>query len=157
MAIRDDTDIQTYLDMLRDTGSYVQARRAIRTQKRFIDKLREDDEEFAAAEAEAIEEADDALEAEARRRAVVGVNKGVYFQGKLVEVEVQYSDQLLLALMKGSRSMADRYADRTKNQHGGLPDAPPIAVDDTASAARIASIIANAQARRDAERDPNEV
>jgi hypothetical protein len=42
----------------------------------------------------------DVLEAEAIRRAVDGVEKGIYYKGELVATEVQYSDKLLLEALK---------------------------------------------------------
>lgn len=54
--------------------------------------------------AEAIEEARRVgyagLESEAIRRAVQGVEKGVYFKGEKVDTEIQYSDQLLGKLLE---------------------------------------------------------
>jgi hypothetical protein len=49
------------------------------------------------------EDAADLLEKEARRRAVDGVEKGVYFKGEKCDTEVQYSDSLMMFLLKGRR------------------------------------------------------
>lgn len=58
---------------------------------------------FAAEWDAALEEACDTLEAEARRRAVEGVDKPVYQQGMKVGVIREYSDTLLIFLLKGNR------------------------------------------------------
>jgi hypothetical protein len=61
------------------------------------------DPDFAARWADALEEACDALEAEARRRAVEGVEEPVVSAGKLVCTVRRYSDTLLLALLRAHR------------------------------------------------------
>lgn len=52
----------------------------------------------------ALEDAADQLEAEAVRRARDGFDKGVYFKGEKVDTEVQYSDSLMVFLLKGRRN-----------------------------------------------------
>lgn len=47
------------------------------------------------------------VESEMRRRAIDGVEKGVYYQGELVATELEYSDQLLTLLAKANAP--DRY------------------------------------------------
>lgn len=63
------------------------------------------DPEYAAAFAEAEEAAIDAMEAEARRRAVEGVTRPVYQGGRHVGDITEYSDQLLMFYLKGKRPM----------------------------------------------------
>ena len=53
--------------------------------------------------AEAEEHFNDMLQAEAVRRAVEGTEKGIWHQGKLVGIEQQYSDPLLMFLLKGKK------------------------------------------------------
>ena len=67
---------------------------------------------YAQAFAEAREEACDALESEARRRAVKGVRRPVYYKGKLIGYIRKYSDTLLIFLMKAARP--DKYRDNVK-------------------------------------------
>ena len=62
----------------------------------------------------------DALEDEAKRRAFEGVKKPVYQNGKLVGKVVEYSDSLLMFLLKGNKP--DQYKERF--QHGGDPENP---------------------------------
>lgn len=74
-------------------------------------------ESFAAKWDTAIEKAIDSLEKEAFRRARDGVQKGVYHNGELVATELQYSDTLLIFLMKGHRP--EKYRDRHEVKHAG--------------------------------------
>ena len=57
------------------------------------------------------------LEPEAIRRAVDGVEKAVYYRGAQVGVEREYSDTLLIFLLKGWK--ADRYTERREVFHRG--------------------------------------
>ena len=70
---------------------------------------------YAAAFKEAFEAACEALEQEARRRAVDGWKEPVYFKGEVVGSTPRYSDGLLIFLMKGA--MPDKYAERVKNEN----------------------------------------
>lgn len=58
---------------------------------------------FAGAWDAALEEAADALEGEARRRAVEGVEEPIYHRGEVVGHVQRYSDTLLIFLLKGLR------------------------------------------------------
>ena len=66
-------------------------------------KWRREDAEFAERWAMAQVESMDRAEEELRRRAVQGVLEPVYQQGRKVGTIRKYSDNLLLALMKGRR------------------------------------------------------
>ncbi len=74
----------------------------------------ESDEGYAARFKEAEEGVTEALEAEARRRAQVGVEEPVHFQGKRVDVIRRYSDTLLIFLLKARRP--DTYRERFDHQ-----------------------------------------
>lgn len=63
--------------------------------------LRRRDPEFAAEWDDAIQIAGDHLEAEAIRRAKEGVNEPIMYKGRVVGWKVNYSDQLLMMLLKG--------------------------------------------------------
>ena len=80
----------------------------------------ENDPEYEAKFARAHEAACDVLEAEAHRRAVVGVNEPVWYQGKRAGLVKRFSDTLLIFLMKGA--MPDKYAQfiRADIQHKGV-------------------------------------
>jgi len=65
---------------------------------------------YAAAFAEAEDKAREAMVREARRRAIEGTEKPVYQGGKLVGTIREYSDTLLIFLMKGA--MPETYRER---------------------------------------------
>lgn len=64
---------------------------------------RDIDPNFAAAWREAREDAADALEREARRRAVEGVDEPIYYKGEEVGTVRRYSDRLLEYLLGATR------------------------------------------------------
>lgn len=70
--------------------------------------------------AQAEEEAADRLEAEARRRAVDGVEEPVFQGGKQVGTIRKYSDNLLMFLAKGARPQ--KFKDR--HEHTGANNGP---------------------------------
>ena len=71
---------------------------------------------FASAQEQAIE----VMEVEALRRAVTGVDKPIYFQGKKIDTIKEYSDILLIFLLKGARP--EKYRDRMEHTgQGGGP------------------------------------
>ncbi|SFW16265.1 hypothetical protein [Chitinophaga sancti] len=68
------------------------------------------------------------LEDEANRRAVKGVKKGIYYKGKRVAWVQEYSDTLLIVLLKAHAP--EKYKDRTSNEHSG-PNGGPIPTEVT--------------------------
>ncbi len=60
--------------------------------------------------AEALREACDILEGEAWRRAVQGVERPIHYQGAQVDTIREYSDTLLIFLLKGARP--EKYRER---------------------------------------------
>lgn len=77
----------------------------------------QDDESYARAFAEATDIAGDHLESEARRRAIEGVRKPIFQGGKQVGEQLEYSDTLLIFLMKGARP--EKYRERHDHSHSG--------------------------------------
>lgn len=67
----------------------------------FVRTWMKDDKDVHAAIVEAERVGALALQSEAIRRAVKGVEKGVYFKGQRVDEEIVYSDGLLQTLLKG--------------------------------------------------------
>jgi hypothetical protein len=85
--------------------------------RRHVYRVRDEDSDFAAAWDEALDEATDVLEAEARRRALKGVPEPVYQKGEKVGTITRYSDTLLIFLLKGMRP--EKYRERLDhNLHG---------------------------------------
>lgn len=114
-----------FLAELAVTGNVSHSSEAAHVSRDTAYEHRKSDPQFADAWADAIEEANDALEAEARRRAVTGVDEPVIYQGqvagewigpdgrpategtdgaKFVPLTVKkYSDSLLIFLLNGDR------------------------------------------------------
>lgn len=83
---------------------------------------RKTDEVFAAQWDEALETAIDAMELEARRRAVEGVEKPIVGrigkdQDGIITTVREYSDSLMTLLLKAHRP--DKYRERTDVHHTG--------------------------------------
>lgn len=72
---------------------------------------------FKRAWDEAVQYASDILEDEAVRRAVEGVRKPVYYKGRVVDYQLEYSDGLLQFLLKGAKKK--KYADRSEVKSDG--------------------------------------
>lgn len=83
----------------------------------------------------AMQNANDLLEREARRRAVHGVDKPLTYKGKVYDTVKEFSDVLLIFLMKGRDP--DRWRDRVsvkqsgrlKHEHAGDDTRPPFRVE----------------------------
>ena len=80
------------------------------------------DPDYKTAFIEAGEQAAERLEQEARRRAVDGVEKPVYQGGKKVGTVKEYSDTLLIFMLKGIKP--EKYKDRVYNEHTGADGGP---------------------------------
>ncbi len=114
-----------FLEALANTGNISQAVALSGTNRSVVYAAKKRDESFAAAWDEALEVATDALEQEARRRAVLGVDEPIVSHGRLIvddhgnAVTVKrYSDQLLIALLKAH---SPKFRDRTNvNLTGNL-------------------------------------
>ncbi len=101
--------------------------------------------DFAAAWEAALDLGNETLEDEAVRRAVEGTEKPVYQQGRLVGLVQEYSDTLLIFLLKGRRP--EKYGEKLRQEISG-PGGDAVQIDDRgASAARIAAILEAAQGR----------
>lgn len=85
----------------RNCGDLFDACRQCAVSPVFVRTWMKDDTEVHAAIVEAERVGALALQSEAIRRAVQGVEKGVYFKGERVDTETVYSDGLLQTLLKG--------------------------------------------------------
>ena len=101
---------ERFLTSLAKTGNVTAAVATAGTSRTRVYELRKADPGFAARWEEAEEIAVDALEAEARRRAIEGVQEPLVSAGKLVRDDDgqpiavrRYSDNVLLALLKAHR------------------------------------------------------
>ncbi len=82
-------------------------------------KWLEKDPAYAKTFEEAKIAATDALVAEARRRAVQGVEEPIFYKGKLVQTIRKYSDTLLIFLLKGA--LPEVYRERYEISGGKKP------------------------------------
>jgi hypothetical protein len=100
-----------------------------------------DDLDYPALFKVADQQAAENLESEARRRAVQGVNKPVFYKGEECGAVREYSDTLLIFLLKGA--MPDKYSEKFQ----GVVD-HNIIVDDIPKSdrrARIAELLSKKQ------------
>ena len=94
-----------------------QAARAVGFSRRTAYNYRESDPEFAAEWDDAIEEAVELLELEARRRAYDGVDEPVFYRGMECGVVRKYSDNLTMFLLKAHKP--EKYRERSEVKHSG--------------------------------------
>lgn len=92
-----------FIEILGQTANVSQAARAAGFARTRVYALRRARPDFAAEWDEAVETACDRLLAEARRRAVDGVARAVYYQGRVVGEVRRYSDRLLMFLLRMMR------------------------------------------------------
>lgn len=101
-----------FLEALSEGMTIEDAVKAARVSKSLLYKWRKTDATFAEEWKLAYEHGADALEAEAQRRAVEGVERPVYYKGVLCGVTREYSDTLLIFLLKARDPM--KFCDRTR-------------------------------------------
>lgn len=111
-----------FIDELRKRGNVSEAAAASGIGRRTAYELRDRDPDFAAAWEDAINAAVDAMEGEAWRRAVEGVDEPVF--GRVAKDEDgqigvirKYSDSLMQTLLKAHRP--EKYRERAEVQHSG--------------------------------------
>ncbi|GAB6853055.1 hypothetical protein [Asaia astilbis] len=99
-----------FLDQLRKTGNASEAARAAGIDRKTAYNWRKNDEQFSDHWTQALEEATDLLEAEARRRAIEGYDEPVLYAGRLIcdaegrpVTRKRYSDGLLRMLLRANR------------------------------------------------------
>lgn len=80
-------------------------------------QIRSEDEEFKQIWDEAVEIGTEYIEDEARRRAVDGVTKPVFYQGEVCGHVQEYSDTLLVQLLKARRP--EKYRENINHNHTG--------------------------------------
>jgi hypothetical protein len=118
-----------FLRTLAETANVTASAEATNMSRVTFYRLRAEDEEFATEWDEALEIATDALEAEARRRAMRGVSRPLVSAGKIVKdddgnpiIVHEFSDTLMLAQLKAHRP--DKYRERTAIEHTGAKGGP---------------------------------
>jgi hypothetical protein len=123
----------TFLAALATSGVVLTACKKARIGRTTAYKIRDEDEEFAAAWDAALDDAADEMEEEAHRRAVKGVLKPVYQGGKKVGSIREYSDTLLIFRLKAARP--EKYRERSDIRHSGKIDVSKLSDDELQSIA----------------------
>ena len=168
-----------FLAALRKMPVITRAAEAAGVDRSTVFRRRQSDPDFDAAFADAFEAGVDAAEAELFRRAVIGFEEPVIHQGvlayrtkrvvaedgsvayePLLDTEGQpvpltvrkHSDSLLATYVKGRRKQV--FADRTELT--GADGGPVKTTDETQRSARVAQLMALAQARRALQRAEDE-
>lgn len=118
---------EVFLEALAQSGNITLSAKKARVNRTSIYNRRNEDKAFAEAWDNALADAGDLLEEEARRRAVRGVKKPVYQGGTLVGYVPEYSDTLLIFLLKGAKP--EKYRERFEHSGPG-GGAIPISLDE---------------------------
>ena len=105
-----------FIERLKATGNITLAARGAGVSRQEVYKARNRNKTFRRQWEEALEDAVDLLAGEARRRAT-GMNRDVWYAGKVVGSEREYSDALLMFLLKAHRPHL--YRENVKVEHSG--------------------------------------
>ena len=108
-----------FIEALRTTGNVTRAAQYAGRSRNQAYHVRRHSEDFAAQWDEALGEGIDILEAEARRRAFTGIDKPVFYKGKVVGSTKKYSDRLLMFLL---RAHDPKFRDGGKVKQTGATD-----------------------------------
>jgi hypothetical protein len=130
---------------LAETGMVSRACKAVDISRVTAYKWREEHPEFAEAWDKALKIGITALEDEAHRRAFSGWEEPVFHHGHQCGSIQKYSDTLAIFLLKAHAPQ--KYRDNYRMELTGA-DGGPVRITDTERAARIAAILAAAQARK---------
>lgn len=159
-SIRTAKNRETVLTALREGFSVSRAAREARIGRSALYAWRRDDDGFADQWSDALEEGSDRLEDEMLRRAVDGVERPIYHQGKLVGHVREYSDTLLIFMLKARRP--EKYRDKLRHEHTGRAGGPiesksdaglsALSIDQLRQLTEIASSVAARSEARNASR-----
>ena len=117
---------RAFLEAFACGGSIRLAAEAAKVSRRNHCRWLKSDPKYAEAFEDARERAIEAMEAEARRRAVEGVREPVFFEGEVCGHRQRYSDNLLMFLLKGAN--LEKYRDRADVTHR-TPEPIPVNVN----------------------------
>jgi hypothetical protein len=121
-TVRSDDARETFLTTLAEQCNVTASCKAAGIGRSTAYDWREDDPGFAAAWDRAVEEATDALEAEARRRAIEGIERPITYQGAVTGHYREYSDRMLELLLRAHRP--EKFSERVRNEHTGANGGP---------------------------------
>lgn len=123
--------LEMFLAALRERGVVGYACKAAKVARSTMYAYRERHKRFAAEWDDAIEDALDAMETEGFRRAVEGVEEGVFQQGAQVGIIRKYSDGLLKFMLAAKRPKV--FSERIRAELSG-PDGGPVNVSGVLAA-----------------------
>lgn len=108
---------KAFIEHFRSHGNISKTCRAIRLNRSTVYEWQETDEQFLHDFRQAEIEATETMEAEAHRRAVEGTEKPVFHQGAVCGTVTEYSDTLLIFMLKARAP--DKYRERKDVTHSG--------------------------------------
>lgn len=120
-------DPRRFLVAFRRLGNVAQACKAAEVGRTTVYRRRQQDEEFALAWADVEEETTDEMEREAFRRGVEGVDEPVFYKGERIGWIRNYSDTLLIFMLKARKP--EKYRERVDHRHSGDGAAPSKGID----------------------------
>jgi hypothetical protein len=124
----DDIVKNTFLESVRRTGLVTKSAKSVGTNMRRVRAECDVDKDFEFEFQDALTEYAESVQAELHRRAVVGVEEDVYFQGTVCGSKTNYSDALLTTLVKAKSPEFREKLSVDTTIHGGvlltLPQAP---------------------------------
>ena len=106
-----------FIERLKSTGNVTLAAAEAGVSRQQAYRTRNRNRTFRRQWDEALEQAVDLLDGEARRRATVGVEEPIYYQGGQVGAVRKYSDALLMFLLRAHQPHL--YRDNVKVEHAG--------------------------------------
>lgn len=110
---------EAFLSALREGASVSAAAKKAGVGRSTVYEWRNADDDFARAWDDAYETGTDAIEDEAKRRAVEGTDKPIFYKGAQVATVKEYSDTLLMQQLNARRP--EKYRTNHKVEHtGGL-------------------------------------
>ena len=110
-----------FLEALEVTGTITGAAKAVEIGRQTVYDYMKADSQFSDRCRDAVEGADDELEAEARRRSVEGEQVPVFYRGQLVAHKPRKSDALLMYLLKTHDQRRQRILQRARQQRFKSP------------------------------------
>lgn len=155
-----------FLDNFREYGNITLGAKQAGIDRHTVYWWQEHDEQFAIAFREAELQSTEVLEAEARRRAVVGVQRLKFDRGQAVidpdtgeaYRELEYSDTLLIFLLKARNP--SKYRDNTNieltGKDGGPIQTEDVTLNDHDRATRILAVLERARSRASRPADGEE-
>ena len=108
---------EAFIEHYTRMGTVKSAAKATGVSRKTVYEWLKADEVFSEGFEHAKENVTDELEQEAKRRAYEGINKPIYWQGKLVDTIKEYSDTLLIFLLKGNRP--EKFRERLQTEISG--------------------------------------